>query len=154
ALVGVVRERRAEMALELADRVRRLAAGHVDRRSLRLAVEGRGVALLRGEERVDVELDLADRRTSGRGGVAARVAERTGRARARRLERAADIGAGVVVLLLGGEDEQRVRAVDAVGRQALEEGGERGVVRSQVRLVARVAGSHGVARSRATRLAG
>src|SRR5262249_39826733 len=144
----------AEVALELTDRVRRLAAGHVDRDTLWFAVEGGGIALLCGEEGVHVELDLADRRAPGRVGVGARVADRARRAGARRLEGTADVGAGVVILLLRREDEQGVRGGDAVCSKALEEGRERRVVGSEVGLVARVAWPQGVPGRGAPRLPG
>src|SRR5262249_4715030 len=90
----------------------------------------------------------------GRVGVAARVADGARGARARRLKGATDVGAGVVVLLLGREDEQGVRGVYAVGGEALEEGRERRVVGSEVCLVTRVAGAHGVHGCGADRLTG
>ena len=69
-------------------------------------------------------------------------------------QRAADVRAGEVVALVGGNHEQGVRRVDPVVREPLEERRERGVVGGEVRLVAGVARSLGRAAVRAARLTG
>src|SRR5262249_52344632 len=99
---------------------------------------------------VDVELDLADRR--GDRVVGAGVVQGPRGSGAHRLQRATGVGAGVVILLLGGEDEQRVRRVDAVGREASEERREPGIGVGEVLLAAGVAWPHRVAGGAAPRL--
>ena len=151
-LVGQIEGNRRFLAAHV--RIERLRGSGVTLELSQGRIGGSRIAVdvdRRSRVAVDRERRLRGRRREQRAQVRVDLADLVRRARRRRIEVAVRVApiavvrdaAGEVVVLVGGDDEQRVLLVDPVLLQPVEEGRERVVVRLQRCDVIRFAGTRG-----------